>query len=124
MPSLNRVTFIGHIGNEVRKLSSKDGKPGISFSIATSEGTKTKQITQWHNCAFWAPWAHSIGINTGDLVFAEGQATSNKKDGKTYHNNNIKVLHILKKKEGSSSGSGFVAEDEVDPAWLEGEEDE
>lgn len=54
MSSLNKVTLIGRVGNTPETRNTSNGKPIVSFSLATSENWKDKQgqkqeKTEWHN---------------------------------------------------------------------------
>jgi single-strand DNA-binding protein len=54
MSSLNKVTLIGRVGKDPEIRNAGNGKPIVSFSLATSESWKDKQgqkqeKTEWHN---------------------------------------------------------------------------
>ena len=58
MPSLNKVTIIGNVGNEPEMRFTPNGKPVTSFSVATNwvytspEGER-RQETEWFNVVAW-----------------------------------------------------------------------
>lgn len=91
--SINRVEIMGHLGRdpEVRRLD--DGRPVVSFSIATSESWRDKatgerkERTEWHNVVIFNE--HLCGIaeqylKKGSKAFLAGKMQTRKwtdKDG-------------------------------------------
>ncbi|MBI2868905.1 MAG: single-stranded DNA-binding protein [Chloroflexi bacterium] len=80
MPSLNKVTIIGNVGSEPEMRFTPNGKPVISFSVATNwvytspDGEK-KQETEWFNVIAWNRLAEQCNqfLAKGRLVYAEGR---------------------------------------------------
>ena len=115
---INKVTLIGHLGQdpEIRHLES--GAAVGKFSVATNESYKDKNDewqsrTEWHNIVVWRNLAERAerDLKKGKLVYIEGKLTSRKWTDK----NNIEryttevVAHtfrLLEKRE--SSGGGYT----------------
>ena len=80
MPSLNKVTIIGNVGNEPEMRFTPNGKPVTSFSVATNwvytspEGER-RQETEWFNVVAWNRLAEQGNqfLGKGRLVYAEGR---------------------------------------------------
>ena len=90
MTSLNRASLIGNLGAdpEVRRLN--DGKPVVSFRVATSETWKDKQSgekrerTEWHQVVVFSEGLCEIVekyCRKGSKVFVEGQLQTRKWQG-------------------------------------------
>lgn len=82
---INKVTLIGHLGQdpEVRRL--ENGTPVGRFSVATSESYKDatgelKTDTEWHNVVVWRQLAELAErlLKKGTLVYVEGKITYRK----------------------------------------------
>jgi len=89
MPNKNLVVLAGHLGKdpEVKKVGESDF---ASFSIATSEKIKDKEVTDWHYVECWRIWAKlAATLKKGDAIYIEGKSKSRTydKDGKkqTFH---------------------------------------
>jgi single-strand DNA-binding protein len=80
MPSLNKVTIIGNVGNEPEMRFTPNGKPVTSFTVATNwvytspEGER-RQETEWFNVVAWNRLAEQCNqfLAKGRLVYAEGR---------------------------------------------------
>jgi single-strand DNA-binding protein len=114
---VNKVTLIGHLGQdpEVRKL--ENGTPVGRFSLATNESYKdangeTKDLTEWHNIVVWrnlAEIAEKI-LKKGTLVYVEGKISYRKytgKDGVERTSCDIVASNFrsMTKKEGTGGGN-------------------
>ena len=88
MPSLNKITIIGNVGNEPEMRFTPNGKPVTSFSVATNwvyttpEGEK-KQETEWFNIVAWNRLAEQCNqfLAKGKLVYAEGRIHTRSWEG-------------------------------------------
>ena len=87
MTSLNRASLIGNLGAdpEVRRLN--DGRPVVSFRVATSETWKDKQSgekrerTEWHQVIVFSEGLCEVVeryCRKGSKVFVEGQLQTRK----------------------------------------------
>lgn len=88
MPSLNKVTIIGNIGNEPEMRFTPNGKSVTSFSVATNwvyttpEGER-RQETEWFNVVAWNKLAEQCNqfLAKGKLVYAEGRIHTRSWEG-------------------------------------------
>jgi single-strand DNA-binding protein len=88
MPSLNKVTIIGNVGNEPEMRFTPNGKPVTSFSVATNwvfstpEGER-RQETEWFNIVAWNRLAEQCNqfLAKGKLVYAEGRLHTRSWEG-------------------------------------------
>jgi single-strand DNA-binding protein len=113
---INKVTLIGHLGQdpEVRRL--ENGTPVGRFSLATSDSYKDasgewQNQTEWHNIVVWRDLAERAekNIKKGGLVYVEGKLTHRKytdKNGVERIATDVvaNTFRILEKREG---GGGF-----------------
>jgi len=94
MPSLNKITIIGNVGNEPEMRFTPNGKPVTSFSVATNwvysspEGER-RQETEWFNVVAWNRLAEQCNqfLAKGKLVYAEGRIHTRSwegQDGQTH----------------------------------------
>jgi single-strand DNA-binding protein len=88
MPSLNKITIIGNVGNEPEMRFTPNGKPVTSFSVATNwvytspEGER-RQETEWFNVVAWNRLAEQCNqfLAKGKLVYAEGRIHTRSWEG-------------------------------------------
>ena len=88
MPSLNKVTIIGNVGNEPEMRFTPNGKPVTSFSVATNwaftspEGER-RQETEWFNVVAWSRLAEQCNqfLGKGRLVYVEGRLHTRNWEG-------------------------------------------
>lgn len=89
---MNRAILSGHLGRdpEVRRLN--DGRPVVSFSIATSERWRDKQTgerrekTEWHNVVIFNEALCKITeqyLKKGSKILLEGKIKTRKWQDKT-----------------------------------------
>jgi single-strand DNA-binding protein len=88
MPSLNKVTIIGNVGNEPEMRFTPNGKPVTSFSVATnwvytSPDGERRQETEWFNVVAWNRLAEQCNqfLAKGRLVYAEGRVHTRNWEG-------------------------------------------
>ena len=127
MPSLNKVTIIGNIGNEPEMRFTPNGKPVTSFSVATNwvyttpEGER-RQETEWFNVVAWNRLAEQCNqfLAKGKLVYAEGRIHTRNWEGQDGQpNSKMEVIAnrvIFLDKKGTSALTDEKAED---PATAE-----
>ena len=77
---INKVTLVGHVGQdpEVRRL--ENGTPVGRFSLATNEKYKDsagewQEQTEWHNVVVWRSIAEQAerSLKKGSFVYVEGK---------------------------------------------------
>jgi single-strand DNA-binding protein len=125
---VNKVTLVGHVGQdpEVRKL--ENGTPVGRFSLATSENYKDPKDpnaewqtqTEWHNVVVWRNLAEQAEkvLKKGSLVYVEGKIASRKftdKNGVERTSTDIvaSTFRSMTKKEGTGGGSNFPSSEPV-----------
>ena len=111
---INKVTLVGHLGQdpEIRRL--ENGTPVGRFSLATNESYKDAsgelvENTEWHNIVVWrqlAEIAEKI-LKKGALVYVEGKISYRKytdKNGieKTSSDIVCNTFKLMGKKEGGA----------------------
>jgi single-strand DNA-binding protein len=123
MPSLNKITIIGNVGNEPEMRFTPNGKPVTSFSVATNwvytspEGER-KQETEWFSVVAWNRLAEQCNqfLAKGKLVYAEGRLHTRSwegQDGQQHSKMEVianRVIFLDKK------GAGAAADEKADDA--------
>ena len=113
---INKVTLVGHLGQdpEVRRL--ENGTPVGRFSIATNENYKDsagewQTQTEWHNVVIWRSLAEQAekNLKKGSFVYVEGKLSHRKftdKNGIERMSTDVvaAMMRPLDKREGSGSG--------------------
>jgi single-strand DNA-binding protein len=116
MPSLNKVTVIGNVGNEPEMRFTPNGKPVTSFSVATNwvftspEGER-RQETEWFNIVAWNRLAEQCNqfLAKGKLVYVEGRIHTRNwesQDGQSHSRMEVianRVIFLDRKGTGSAA---------------------
>ncbi len=102
----NKVQLIGHVGDDVNVITTKDNKKVANFSLATNENYTTKngekkETTQWHNIVAWGKTAEIIQqleIKKGSKIAVSGKLTysSWESEETTKYKTEILIDSILK----------------------------
>ena len=91
--SVNKVILVGNLGADPDVRSTKDGRPVVNLSVATSESWRDKnsgerrEKTEWHRIVVFNEGLVNIiqqYVKKGSNVFIEGQLQTRKwedKDG-------------------------------------------
>ena len=112
---INKVTLIGHLGQdpEIRRL--ENGTPVGRFSLATNESYKDAngelvENTEWHNIVVWRQQAETAErlLKKGALVYVEGKLSYRKytdKNGVEKMSTDIvaNTFRLMGKKEGGGN---------------------
>jgi single-strand DNA-binding protein len=133
MPSLNKVTIIGNVGNEPEMRFTPNGKPVTSFSVATNwvytspEGER-RQETEWFSVVAWNRLAEQCNqfLTKGKLVYAEGRLHTHSwegQDGQTHSKMEIIANRVIfLDRKGTGAPADEKAEDtgaaEMEPEDL------
>ena len=84
--SVNKVILVGNLGKDPEVRHGNDGKPIVSFSLATSESWRDKsgerkERTEWHKVVIFnehlAKTAEAY-VKKGAKVYVEGQLATRK----------------------------------------------
>ena len=96
MSTFQQVIIIGRVGSDLesKSLNKKDNKTGsvVNFSIATTEGTKEKPLTEWHNITAWDKLAEICDklLKKGSLIQVVGKLKTD-----TYEKDNVKHYNTV-----------------------------
>ncbi len=87
MPSLNKVTLIGHLGQDPEVRNFPNGGKVVNLRLATSESWRDKttgdrkERTEWHSIAVFAEHPAKYAeqyLRKGSLVYIEGALETRK----------------------------------------------
>jgi len=85
MGSVNRVTLVGHLGNDAKMSKTTNGNLVASFNMATNESWKNKngdkeKRTEWHRIVLWGTQAETLTeyLTKGRQIYVEGRIQSSK----------------------------------------------
>lgn len=104
--TLNKVTLIGHLGDEVKIHYFEGGNCIARFSIATNEVYINKSTnekitsTEWHNLVFRNKAAELCEkyLTKGDKIYVEGKIRTRhwqNEEGVTKHTTEIQVTEFI-----------------------------
>jgi single-strand DNA-binding protein len=131
---INKVTLVGHVGQDPEIKRLENGTPVGRFSVATSESFKDPKDpngewqtqTEWHNVVVWRNLAEQAerSLKKGSLVYVEGKLSYRKytgKDGVERTSCDVVALTFrsLTKREGTGGGNFPSSE----PASMVGNRD-
>ena len=105
MPSLNKVTIIGNVGNEPEMRFTPNGKPVTSFRVATNwafnspEGERVQE-TEWFSVVAWNRLAEQCNqfLAKGKLVYVEGRMRTRNwegQDGQTHYRSEVIANRVI-----------------------------
>ena len=82
--SLNKVMVIGHLGRDPESTNLPSGMLVTKFSLATTEKSKDKEHTEWHNIVLFDKQADiaSKYLKKGSLAYIEGKIRTEQWDDK------------------------------------------
>lgn len=99
MPSVNRVTLIGHCGKdpEVRYMPNGDAVANVSLATTDKWNDKNgdkQERTEWHRLSFFTKLAQIVEkyVKKGDAIYVEGKLQTRKwadKDGQDRYTTEI-----------------------------------
>lgn len=141
--SLNRVTLIGHVGQDPEIKHTQGGNAYANLSLATSESWRDKQSgerkeqTEWHRIVIWNEALVKIVdqyVGKGDKLLVEGKMKTRKwqhQDGKDRYSTEVvlqgfdgKILMLSNKRGGGNSGGnddfGLPGSSDAQEKWVKG----
>lgn len=115
MASVNKVTLIGHLGNDPDVRTMPSGDIVATISIATTDRWKDKQSgetrehTDWHRVQFWGRLAEIVDqyLRKGSMIYVEGSLRNNKwtdKDGIDRYSTDIRADNMQMLKDPQNNG--------------------
>ena len=129
--SLNKVMLIGNLGKDPEVRRTQDGKPIVSFSVATSESWRDKmsgerkEKTEWHRVVIFNENLAKVAeqyLKKGAKVFVEGQLQTREwtdQQGAKRYSTEVVLQNFrgeLTMLDGRSAGGGEA------PAYASGDE--
>ena len=86
MPSLNRVTLIGHLGADPELRTTQNRETIATIRLATTETRRDKttgarkETTEWHRVIFFGRLAEVVGdyLRKGAPIYLEGRIQTRK----------------------------------------------
>lgn len=88
--SVNKVTLIGHVGQDVVLRKMPNGDSTCKLTLATTEkwtdaSGKKVEKTEWHRLTFFKGLADVVGkyITKGSMIYVEGRIESSTWTDKT-----------------------------------------
>jgi single-strand DNA-binding protein len=99
--SVNKVILVGNLGKDPEVRHTQDGKPIVSFSLATTESWRDKgsgerkEKTEWHRVVIFNENIAKVAeqyLKKGSSVYVEGQLQTRKwtdKDGSEKYSTEI-----------------------------------
>jgi single-strand DNA-binding protein len=116
MSGINKVILLGRLGKDPEHGTTSNGKEYSRFSLATSYGSREKEVTQWHNVTVWnefnARYIKDYAVK-GSTVYVEGEIEYRQydKDGVTMYATNILVnfngtVQVIKDGRGRGDNEG------------------
>lgn len=112
---INKVTLVGHAGNDPEVRTLDTGATVARVSLATNESYKDKEgnwqtSTEWHNLILWRDLAERAqgNVKKGATLYVEGKIQSRKytdKDGveKSITDIVVSSFRVLDKKQSDDS---------------------
>src|SRR5258708_3073906 len=101
MRSVNKVTLLGHVGQEPKIISTPGGGVLANLSLATSyrkggkDGQKVEEVTEWHRLVAFGRTAEIVRdyVGKGAKLYIEGQLQTRSwdKDGEKRYSTEIVV---------------------------------
>lgn len=119
--SVNKVIFIGNVGNDPEVQYISDDVPVARFRMATNETYKDRDgnrqtSTEWHNIVIWRGLAKVVEnyVKKGSRLYIEGKLTHRQyeKDGQTRYFTEVvaREMRMLDTKDDNNSSSSNSSE--------------
>ena len=117
--SLNKVTLIGHLGQDPEIRYTKNGQAVATFSLATNERWldqegNQQERTEWHNMVAWTKLAEICGqwLKKGQQIYIEGRLqtrTWDDNEGKKHYKTEVVINDMIMlggKRDGGNGNMG------------------
>ena len=118
MAGINKVSIVGHLGNDPEMRSMPNGEAVANISVATSEAWTDKntgerrEVTEWHRIVFYRKLAEICGqyLKKGAQVYIEGRLRTRKwqdQNGQDRYTTEIQgdVMQMLGTRPQSADGA-------------------
>ena len=122
--SVNKVILVGNLGKDPEVRRTQDGRPIVSFSVATSDNWRDKatgerrEKTEWHRVVIFSEGLAKVAeqyLKKGSKVYLEGSLQTRKwqdKDGLDKYSTEVvlqgfnSTLTMLDRAGAGGGGSG------------------
>jgi len=95
---MNKLILCGRLGADGELRYSVDGKPRLTFTIATDYGSKANRETEWTSCVMWGDHAETMAqfLQKGTQILLEGRLKTRswENDGTKHYKTECIVAHI------------------------------
>lgn len=121
MDGLNKVQFIGNLGQDPNVVTFDNGGKKADFSIATQDGYKDQngqwqKVTDWHRCYAGGKLAETIEkyFTKGMRVFVEGKLKTRSwqdQQGNTRYVTEVRVtdfMFLSSKRDDAGAGQSYT----------------
>jgi single-strand DNA-binding protein len=121
--NINRVTLLGHVGQEPKFRVASSGIEGVNFTIATNKKWKDREgnwqsRSEWHNVISWNKYlVQKLKENSpkvGDLVYVEGSISYDSWEDKQ-GNKQMSVSIIADNVSPIAPGKSIIPDEHVIP---------
>lgn len=117
--SFNEVILLGGLGRDPDLKATPKGKSYCVLALATTDGSKDYQQTNWHKVILWGTQAENAAkyLKKGSQVLVKGNLTYNDwtdKNGQKHRDAEIQGFKIIYLSSPSASEERQPVEDERD----------
>ena len=117
LKTANHITLIGGLGGDPELKATAKGMAYCNFSLATTDGSKGHEKTNWHHITLWGAAAENAALylKKGSRLYLEGTVTYNDwtdKYGQKRHDAQITAFKTIYL---STKGGGAQGKDELEP---------
>ncbi len=109
--AINVFTFSGNLGQDAETRFTPDGKPVVSFSVASTAGYGDKQKTTWIRCNAWGERYQKIAeyLKKGKKVTVSGEFSQREwqdNSGATKYSCEVRVNDLDLPPRSDQDGAG------------------
>lgn len=95
---MNKLILLGRLGKDAELQYNQDGKPRLTFTVATDYGSKANRETEWTPCVLFGETAETLSqyMTKGKQVCIEGRIRTRnwEKDGTKHYMTECMVNHV------------------------------
>jgi len=122
MAGMNKAIILGNLGQDPKRIETKNDTVMCRFSLATSEKRKDQEFTEWHNIVCFGKTAELVlkYVQKGRQLLVEGSLRTTKWDdketGQTRYRTEItahRVTFVGRKGDGDQDGSPPGGQEEM-----------
>ncbi len=104
---MNVWSFIGSVGKKGAEVRQANGKPMLSFSVASESGYGAKKVTTWVGCTMFGDRGAKLAeyIKAGDKIAVTGEHGTREFEGNIYTTCNVQNITLLGNNRQDSSSA-------------------